>query len=215
MPSDRPIYFSVDWDAGSGDWADIDAALRGAASVIGAARVGVYGSYLTVEHCRRVGTARWFWQTYAWSNGAWSPYAHIQQYRNGVTIGGADCDLNRAMQPDYGQWGYQEVIDVELTDQVYTAQPNNVSHIDPGPRTVGSILANLDTRTGWMSNVAVPALPDAQEIGAAVAAALAPQFDALTKAISNLAQQPPVQLSDQQVVTALGEALKQIFAPTA
>lgn len=104
MPEGRPIYFSVDWGAGSGDWAGIDAALRGAASVIGADRVGVYGGYSTIAHCSAAKTARWFWQTYAWSNGQWHPAAHIQQYRNGVQVAGGDCDLNRAMQDDYGQW---------------------------------------------------------------------------------------------------------------
>lgn len=28
----------------------------------------------------------------------------MQQYRNGVRIDGADCDLNRALPADFGQW---------------------------------------------------------------------------------------------------------------
>jgi len=118
MPSDRPIYFSVDWDAGPSDWASIDAAFGGAAGVIGAARVGVYGGFDTIAHCVNAGTARWFWQTYAWSNGKWHPRCHLQQYRNGVTIDGGDCDLDRAMVADYGQWNFkEEVPDMELTDK--------------------------------------------------------------------------------------------------
>lgn len=105
MPADRPIYFSVDWDASPADWPDIDAALRGAASVIGAGRVGVYGSFAVVEHCRAAGTAAWLWQTYAWSGGRWSPGAHLQQYKNSQTLGGGAVDLDRAMVADYGQWG--------------------------------------------------------------------------------------------------------------
>jgi hypothetical protein len=107
MPADRPIYFSVDFAADAADWASIDAALRGSAAVIGAARVGVYGSYDTIEHCRAAGTAAWFWQTYAWSGGRQHPAAHLYQYQNGVTVGGGDCDLTRALVDDYGQWGYQ------------------------------------------------------------------------------------------------------------
>lgn len=118
IPAGRPIYFSVDWDAGSDDWAAIDAALRGAASVIGAGAVGVYGSYDTVAHCSAAGTATWFWQTYAWSGGRWHPAAQLQQYRNAVTVAGADCDLTRAMVADYGQWGYRaeeaDVTEAEL-----------------------------------------------------------------------------------------------------
>lgn len=105
MPAGRPIYLSADWDAHTAsDLAAIDAAMDGAASVLGRARVGVYGGYDVIKHLAGNGKAKWFWQTYAWSESYWYPAAHIQQYRNGVTIGGADCDLNRAMVADYGQW---------------------------------------------------------------------------------------------------------------
>lgn len=114
MPADRPIYLSVDFDAGASHWAALDAAMDGAASVLGRERVGVYGGYRVIEHYASMKDrlATWYWQTYAWSGGRWHAAAHIQQYRNGVTIGGADCDLNRAMKADYGQWG----VDMALTD---------------------------------------------------------------------------------------------------
>jgi hypothetical protein len=105
MPGDRPIYFSVDWAAGTADWSAVDAALRGAASVIGPDRVGVYGGYNTIAHCVTAGTATWFWQTYAWSGGKWHPACHLQQYRNNVTLAGGTVDLDRAVVPNYGQWG--------------------------------------------------------------------------------------------------------------
>jgi hypothetical protein len=106
MPADRPIYLSVDFDASSSHWPALDAAMDGAASVLGRDRVGVYGGYRVIAHFASMKDrlATWYWQTYAWSAGRWHPAAHIQQYRNGVTIGGADCDLNRAMVSDYGQW---------------------------------------------------------------------------------------------------------------
>lgn len=107
MPASRPIYFSVDWDAGSSDWPGIDSALRGAASVISTNRVGVYGSYDTVAHCHIAGTAKWLWQTYAWSSGRLYSRANMYQYKNGVTIGGASCDLTRGLTADFGQWNYQ------------------------------------------------------------------------------------------------------------
>src|SRR5688572_585134 len=43
MPPGRPIYLSVDFDVQSSQWSAVASALRGAASVIGTARVGVYG----------------------------------------------------------------------------------------------------------------------------------------------------------------------------
>jgi hypothetical protein len=104
MPAGRPIYFSVDFDTTSGDWDELDAAMDGAASVIGRERVGVYGEYSIIEHLAANQRARWYWQTYAWSGGRWSAHNHIEQYRNGVALAGADVDLNRAKTVDFGQW---------------------------------------------------------------------------------------------------------------
>ncbi|WP_377521874.1 glycoside hydrolase domain-containing protein [Micromonospora mangrovi] len=108
MPADRPIYFSADWDVRPSEMDDVDEALRGAADVIGAARVGLYGGYNVIRHAQAAGTARWFWQTYAWSGGRWAPGIHLQQYRNGVQLAGGTVDLNRAMVTDFGQWGQKE-----------------------------------------------------------------------------------------------------------
>lgn len=104
MPPDRPIYFSVDFDTTSGNWARLDAAMDGAASVIGRNRVGVYGEFSIIEHLAANGKATWFWQTYAWSGGRWSAHNHIEQYLNGVELAGANLDLDRALRSDYGQW---------------------------------------------------------------------------------------------------------------
>jgi hypothetical protein len=103
IPNTLPVYFSADWDATSGEQAAIDAYLKGAASVLGAGRVGVYGSFDVINRCRRNGTARWFWQTYAWSGGRLSGAAHLYQYHNGQHINGA-VDLTRALVPEFGQW---------------------------------------------------------------------------------------------------------------
>lgn len=104
MPSTRPIYFSVDFNVSSGQWAAVASALRGAASVVGAGRVGVYGGRRAIEWARRDGVAQWFWQTYAWSSGVWVPGNHIEQYRNGVALAGGTLDLDRALATDFGQW---------------------------------------------------------------------------------------------------------------
>lgn len=110
MPADRPIYLSVDFDVQSTQWPMVASALRGAASVIGAERVGIYGGRNAIRWAQRDGVARWFWQTYAWSGNPtqWLPGVHIQQYRNGVTIGGASCDLDRSLTADFGQWPRQQ-----------------------------------------------------------------------------------------------------------
>lgn len=106
MPVDRPIYLSVDFDVQASQWGIVADALRGAAAVIGADRVGVYGGRNAIRWAQRDHVARWFWQTYAWSGTPtqWLPGVHVQQYRNGVTVAGGDCDLNRAWTVDFGQW---------------------------------------------------------------------------------------------------------------
>lgn len=104
FPNDRPIYFAVDFNGGPADQLAIDEYLRGAAVVIGASRVGVYGSYFVVNRCYQNKSAAWFWQTYAWSTGLVSSHAHLLQYLNGQKVGGADVDLNESKQADFGAW---------------------------------------------------------------------------------------------------------------
>jgi hypothetical protein len=97
-----PIYFAVDFDAQGAQLHAIDNYLAGAGSVLGHERVGVYGSYAVVNHCKGSGSAHWCWQTYAWSGGHVSQWADVYQHRNGVSIGGLSCDLDRATARGYG-----------------------------------------------------------------------------------------------------------------
>jgi len=103
MPPGRPIYFAVDFDATVAQQSAIDAYLGGAASVIGAARVGIYGGYYPVKRALDGGHAKWAWQTFGWSGGQWDSRAHIRQGAQ-VRIGGVTCDLDTALAADYGQW---------------------------------------------------------------------------------------------------------------
>lgn len=107
MPSDRPIYLSADWDVQPSEWATVRTALNGAADAIGRGQVGIYGGRRVIELAQETGAATHFWQTYAWSGDPthWVSGTHIQQYHNGVRVAGGDCDLDRSMVPDFGQWG--------------------------------------------------------------------------------------------------------------
>ncbi|WP_280336592.1 glycoside hydrolase domain-containing protein [Nocardia wallacei] len=102
----RPIYFSADWDARPDQQDAIDAYLRGAATVVGAAAVGVYGGYWVVRRCLDNGTARWAWQCDAWSGGNVDPRAQLRQLNRAgfAYVDGVQCDINEATTPDYGQW---------------------------------------------------------------------------------------------------------------
>lgn len=103
MPSSRPIFFAADFDVTEEQVYAITAYLAGAASVLGAARVGIYGGLAAVRRALDSGHATWAWQTTAWSGGQWDPRAHIRQGGT-VSIGGVDCDRDQAMKDDFGQW---------------------------------------------------------------------------------------------------------------
>src|SRR5664280_2329536 len=104
FPENKPIYFAVDFNVTTAQLPVVDLYLRGVASVIGLARVGVYGSYAVVEHCQSIQSAKFYWQTYAWSGGKVSPHVHLLQYLNGQTVAGASVDLNESRQLDFGAW---------------------------------------------------------------------------------------------------------------
>jgi hypothetical protein len=104
MPADRPIYFAVDFDAQPADQPKIDAYLSGASNVMGRDRMGMYSGVGPMTRCFDSGLITFGWQTYAWSGGKWDSRAQLQQYKNGVSLAGADVDFDRAMVLDYGQW---------------------------------------------------------------------------------------------------------------
>jgi len=101
LPDACPIYFAVDFDTTPEQQAAIDAYLVGAGTVIGAHRVGVYGSYYVVERCAASGSASWFWQTLAWSGGQQSD--HNDLYQNGQQLYNGGADVND-VRGDWGPW---------------------------------------------------------------------------------------------------------------
>lgn len=104
-PADAVIYFSIDFDASTTQLAGlITQYFRGAASIVGLNRVGVYGGYQEVKYIADNNLAKWFWQTYAWSGGNWDPRAHIRQVRNGVSLCGGTLDINEAHSSTIGAW---------------------------------------------------------------------------------------------------------------
>lgn len=103
LPTGMPIYFAVDFDITDSQKPVMGEYLKGAASVIGMDRVGVYGGYYAIKWCDENKIAPWRWQTYAWSGGQWHPSNHLEQYLNGQTVGGGSVDLTRAVKENYGQ----------------------------------------------------------------------------------------------------------------
>jgi hypothetical protein len=154
-PADRPIYFSCDFDAAPSDQAAIDEYLAGAADVIGSERTGVYGSYYVVQRCLDNESARWAWQTAAWSGGLTESRAHLYQRIDTVTVGGVDCDVNEALQIDFGQYPSPGIIPVDYhrkrhdMDQLPATEPPTDPNSDPKTWPQRTYDVGFDVAGGW------------------------------------------------------------------
>lgn len=87
------IIFSCDTDANPGKTL---AYYRAATAVCEAAGLecGAYGSYRLIKYLLRKKAITIGWQTYAWSYGAVLKAAHLLQYSNSHTLGGAAVDYD-------------------------------------------------------------------------------------------------------------------------
>src|SRR5258708_21451598 len=104
-PATAALYLSGVWDFNtSTDGPLVASYFKGAASVLGLARIGAYGGYWLIKFLFDNGLITYGWQTYAWSGGQWDSRAHIQQYSNGVIMSGQSVDYDRSIKSDYGQW---------------------------------------------------------------------------------------------------------------
>lgn len=197
-PPDAPIYFSTDFDASTAQLATCFAYLRGAAEIIGWPRVGVYGGRRTIDYIA-ARDVRWLWQTYAWSgfnplsgrfdpeHPRWHPAATIHQYNNGVRLAGADTDLNRAMEDDYGQWGLEEgVSKADVRTGIGEVLDEAARRSTPTGRAIGNDIASL------LAKAIGPVRAEVSELRGQVAG--------LTALVQQLLTSPPVELTPEQLV---------------
>jgi hypothetical protein len=102
------IYFAADWDVTPAQQAAVNAYLDGCASIIGMARVGLYGGFWPCSRAREVHRASKYWGTLAWSGSNWANTTFTPDVMQGaqVTIDGVSVDLDTggAAGPDFGQW---------------------------------------------------------------------------------------------------------------
>ena len=130
------IYFAC--DVNTSRYSTVNACLRGAASVLGADHVGIYGSYSVCASALRSGYASKAWQTEAWSGGKLLPQAVLYQRAHHIDGSLAlDYDSNSVRADDIGQWGY--------------AAPGSVSwaaQSTPATATLNSV-DFADANAGW------------------------------------------------------------------
>lgn len=128
-----PVYFACDFDATPAHQDQINAYLGGVASVLGDARVGIYGSYFVLMRTRKAKKAAYFWQTYAWSGGKVLDDLNLHQYRNGVRLGQGEVDLTRALKKDYGQIGIKPPVPVVTAPITVNTAPVVLPTAQPVP----------------------------------------------------------------------------------
>jgi LysM repeat protein len=131
VPESVTIYFAVDFDSSPEQQAAIDEYLKGAGTIIGDARVGVYGSFYVCQRCQQNGSAAKFWQTLAWSGG--QQFSGNQIYQDGESAfsGGADVDIEE--NADFGAW--QSGSSVTPATIISPAQVKPIAYSQPAQAT--------------------------------------------------------------------------------
>lgn len=163
LPKNSPVYFAVDWDASAGEQPVIDEYLRGCADVIGLDRVGVYGSYAVMDRTMASGTAKWFWQTYAWSRGNVRQGIHLYQYLNGQNLNGA-VDYNRTSLANYGQVSKAGQIAPSVPTPSQPAQASGTYTVRSGD-TLSGIAARYGTTAARLASINGIANPNLIYVG--------------------------------------------------
>lgn len=122
------IYFSIDQQVSSAtDMRLMEAYVGGIAVTLGRERVGFYGGRQAILWAKALGIT-YLWQTYAWSDvdndgdADWVTGVLLQQYRNGVGIGGQTVDLTRATADYFGQIGGE----IDMTPE----QDKRLTHVE-------------------------------------------------------------------------------------
>lgn len=99
------VYFAVDFELEPDQYLRVQGYIQGCQEILGRARVGVYGGFSIVHELFVNNIIDYGWQTYAWSQGRWSPHAQLRQIENETPpLAGVDCDLDRSAAPNFGQW---------------------------------------------------------------------------------------------------------------
>jgi hypothetical protein len=98
---DAVVHFNVDHDASLSQKDKIIEGCKGAASVLGLKRVGLYGEHDVIKWAFDANVISYACQTYAWSDGKWEPRATTRQWSNGQW--GDQVDFQWAMTEDFGQ----------------------------------------------------------------------------------------------------------------
>jgi hypothetical protein len=190
MPDNRPIYFSADWDVSPEQQVNVNAYLSGAASVLGAANVGIYGGFWSISRALDAGAAAWAWQTEGWSGGNLEPRRQLHQRLAVVVINGVSCDVNEALTDDFGQWDYEGAAMPTLDDYAAAVWAHRPTKLDgtTNTATAGDMLVWIDKHAAETEDlIAGPGTKDVRDpVTVTPPGAVEAKLDALTAAVAAL-----------------------------
>lgn len=140
QPPGSCIYFAVDFDASSGEMANVLAYFRSVNAVLsGKYVVGAYGSGGVLSDLSDAGLARYLWlaQSRGWRGTAGFGKAHIVQGPP-ATLFGVSVDTDNSVQDDFGSW--------TLGEQ-HQDQPGTVSTVplEPSDDEVAGVIKDLQS----------------------------------------------------------------------
>jgi LysM repeat protein len=135
QPEGTAIYFTVDYDAQTKEFANILNYFQGLKDTLKSYKVGAYGKFELILLLQTKGLADYFFQTYAWSSGQHAKNLHLFQYKNDINQYGLNLDLDQVENADCGSWGGQAVQPAAQPAPAPTTAPEPAPAPAPVPAT--------------------------------------------------------------------------------
>jgi LysM repeat protein len=166
QPEGTAIYFTVDYDAQTKDFAGILNYFQGVKDTLQSYKVGVYGKFETIVLLQTKKLADYFWQTYAWSNGQRAKNIHLFQYKNdtnayGLTFG---IDLVNIEIAECGSCGVKPKVQVPTPVQPKVVKTPTTYKVVGGD-TLSEIASTFKTTVKNLQNLNHLVNPDKLVIG--------------------------------------------------
>jgi LysM repeat protein len=166
QPEGTAIYFTVDYDAQTKDFADILNYFQGVKDTLQSYKVGVYGKFETIVLLQTKKLADYFWQTYAWSNGQRAKNLHLFQYKNDTTAYGLSfgIDLVNIENAECGSCGVKPIVQAPTPIKPKTVKTTSTYKVVDGD-TLSEIATRFKTTVKNLQSLNHLTNPDKLVIG--------------------------------------------------
>jgi hypothetical protein len=145
QPEQTAIYFTVDFDAQTKDFAGILNYFQGLKDTLTSYKIGVYGKYEVIQLIQSKKLADYYFQTYAWSHGLHAKNIHLFQYQNDISKFGLQVDLVNVENADCGSWlntSVETKVDSEPSTFLMTVKVLTETDVRDQPSHSGGFIKN-------------------------------------------------------------------------